>query len=198
MNTYESAPGTQLLATACACCRRPLLDALSVETGMGPICRRKHGFGEQAAPANWSVVATALAGIGGASVVDALGAQDAHKLANVLVHQIACEQVGPGVARRVAALDALGFNKLARILATRLGAVEVALEGDLFTVKTPRGLDPIAFEAFGVALRSVPGTGWDGARKVRTVPVTAKRALWDALRRALPGGVVVGARVAAL
>jgi gamma-glutamylaminecyclotransferase len=46
MNGYENAPATRLLATSCACCGRALLDAISVEAGIGPDCREKYGYGE--------------------------------------------------------------------------------------------------------------------------------------------------------
>ena len=42
---YENAPATKIMATNCACCGRPLVDAKSVETGMGPVCRKKYGYG---------------------------------------------------------------------------------------------------------------------------------------------------------
>jgi hypothetical protein len=42
---YEDATATKIMATHCACCGRPLLDAKSVETGMGPVCRKKYGYG---------------------------------------------------------------------------------------------------------------------------------------------------------
>lgn len=42
--SYEAAPATRMLATHCAACARPLVDAKSVETGMGPDCRKRHGF----------------------------------------------------------------------------------------------------------------------------------------------------------
>ena len=38
---HENAPATKLLATNCACCGRALVDALSVETGIGPECRKR-------------------------------------------------------------------------------------------------------------------------------------------------------------
>ena len=42
--SYESAPATRMIATDCACCGRPLLDSDSVELGIGPICRKRHGY----------------------------------------------------------------------------------------------------------------------------------------------------------
>ena len=44
--SYENAPATQLIATHCACCGRPLVDAASVERGVGPECARKYGYSE--------------------------------------------------------------------------------------------------------------------------------------------------------
>jgi hypothetical protein len=41
MHSYTDAPAVALLATHCALCGRPLLDAPSVECGMGPVCRSK-------------------------------------------------------------------------------------------------------------------------------------------------------------
>lgn len=41
MSDYTAAPATALLATHCLACGRPLLDAVSVEKGMGPVCRKK-------------------------------------------------------------------------------------------------------------------------------------------------------------
>lgn len=38
---YELAPATQLLATHCCFCSRPLLDATSVQRGYGPTCADK-------------------------------------------------------------------------------------------------------------------------------------------------------------
>jgi uncharacterized Zn finger protein (UPF0148 family) len=48
--SYEEAPATQMLATHCCVCGRPLVDAISVETGIGPVCRRRYlpeGFSEE-------------------------------------------------------------------------------------------------------------------------------------------------------
>src|SRR4051794_41120369 len=41
---YEDAIQTRMLACYCACCGRPLVDAVSVEWGIGPICRDRLGI----------------------------------------------------------------------------------------------------------------------------------------------------------
>jgi len=39
MSNYLNSPSTRLLATNCVCCGRALVDACSVELGIGPECR---------------------------------------------------------------------------------------------------------------------------------------------------------------
>lgn len=56
MSDYENAPAAAMLATHC-CCGRPLLDAVSVEAGIGPDCRKKHGFDEAQTAPDWAAVA---------------------------------------------------------------------------------------------------------------------------------------------
>jgi hypothetical protein len=42
--SYENAASTKMLATRCAICSRKLRDAVSVEIGIGPVCRERHGY----------------------------------------------------------------------------------------------------------------------------------------------------------
>jgi hypothetical protein len=93
--SYLNAPATLLLATACACCGRKIVDAVSIETGMGPDCRADYGVTFE---------------VGNA----------AHDEANVLVHRVAQK----GMTRKLAApiflrLAELGFAHLAEKIANR-------------------------------------------------------------------------------
>lgn len=194
---YEQAPATQMLATQCAACARPLLDAESVEAGMGPDCRRKHGFlgrdDDRDAIPCWASVATAL----GQADADELRARAeasagpmrgiAHAAANVLVHRIARAQTGPDVARWTIALAQLGYRRLAQKIGARLHAVRVDHDAatDTFVVRAPFS------EAFNAALRRVPGVRWDAVAKVRRVPRAARVALWAAIDEAFPNGTLV-------
>jgi len=63
--SYETAPATILLATRCCVCNRPLVDAVSVELGIGPDCREKYGYNVDVEP-------------------------EAREAANKLVHRVAC------------------------------------------------------------------------------------------------------------
>lgn len=87
--SYQNAPATKLLATACACCGRPLVDAVSVEMGIGPDCRAKYGVDD---------------------VQDAAARDEA----NALVHAVAKKGVEKKFVIEVCRkLEALGFVVLA-------------------------------------------------------------------------------------
>lgn len=189
MNTYENAPATALVATRCCACGRALLDAASVEIGMGPVCRERAGLDGAGTGADWERVTGLLRGTG-----IELETADARRVANRVVHRIAADQGAAIVPALVASLDALGFAAVTAAIREHLRPVgprvEVAAEGDRFAV-TFSGLDSDAFGALVAALRAVPGRRFDGARKVNTVPANARGALWQALRTALPAGTIV-------
>lgn len=187
---YTDAPATDLLATRCAACGRPLLDAVSVEIGMGPVCRERAGLDGAGTGAYWPTVVSLLAGTG----IDLSGA-DARRTANKVVHRIAADQGAADVPVLLGALDALGFAGVASAIREHLDvkvpAVEVTEgEGDRLDV-TLRGLDGEIFNAVVTALRGVPGRRWDATRKVNVIPAAARRALWGALVTALPPGAQI-------
>ncbi len=87
--SHENAPATKLLATNCACCGRALVDAVSVETGIGPECRKRFS-------------------------VDVVVDETARAEANVLVHSVAKRGVRRDECRKICEkLSALGFVVLA-------------------------------------------------------------------------------------
>lgn len=180
---YENAPATALVATDCACCGRPLVDAVSVETGIGPVCRAKHGYSDAQAPADWARARTAIG-----ELAALLGdCSDAHRAANMIVHRIACEQGSPAVPSMIAAVYSLGFQTLAlRIAGNLTAAIRVTRDSSgLLAVKAPFS------EAFNANVRRCRGQRWDGARKVRTVPASERTALWGALKASFPAGTIV-------
>lgn len=161
--SYENAPATKMLATHCAVCSRPLLDSISVECGIGPVCRERHGWDAE---------------------VQALG-EGAREAANVIVCHIA--QAGTDEASRAAgcaALRLLGFKKLPERIEFRgkdapaAGTVHVRLSSKLtgYYVKAP--YKPAAVEAW----RSIRGRKWDGDAEENFVPTGSRAALWHLLR----------------
>lgn len=178
--SYENAPATKMLATHCAMCARPLVDAKSVDLGIGPDCRKKHGFNE---------------------VVD----EEARAAANRIIHAVALAREngrsleGDWDALTAAtALAGLGFRKLADVLAKRAATVRIeaatgvphtygALPGDALLVHAPYS------EAANAAWRRI-GARWDKERKCRVLPNTParKRLLWDLLKTYFADACAVG------
>jgi hypothetical protein len=119
--SYENSEACKMVATCCACCARPLVDAVSVELGMGPICRKKHGYDE--------------------------GPAENRKRANKLVYWIAAKQHGDEVAQWVVELRELGFVKLADVIIDRLDNVlRITRDGATYLVRAPLRRD--AFDAW--------------------------------------------------
>lgn len=162
--SYLNAPQTELLATNCCVCARPLCDSVSVELGIGPICRQKHGFGMEVDPATRAA-------------------------ANALVHRIAVNQSGEEALNDCRELRALGFDKLADRITTRLagraGIVIAEVEGG-YLVTTPYN------EEATPAWRCVPGRRWNQEEKANFVPVAARGDLWSLLRTYFAGSIGLG------
>ena len=114
--SYENAPATKMLATHCLVCGRPLLDAQSVETGIGPICRKKF-VTEELPDGN-------------------------RQAANKLIYRIAAllsdkmttaEVVGPELKQ----LRELGFVTVANKVEERLCVVDIKTTDNGYLVKAP-------------------------------------------------------------
>jgi hypothetical protein len=166
--SYENAPATRMLATHCACCRRPLVDAKSVETGMGPVCRNKHGYNIEVS-------------------------EQARVQANKLVYEVALEQSKAepdrlAIVAKACTLHLLGFDKLAGIITKRTAEVRIEVQDNTLFVHTPYN------EAATSAWRAIPGRCWAKDVKANRVPASQKRAVWELLRRFYAGCAGVGPR----
>lgn len=162
------------------------MDSVSVEAGVGPVCREKYGYTEAQGLIDPKAFELATG---------RLPWDSARGLANYLTHQIAIDPAAKTVSANVAAIDALGFHRLAATLADRaMGPlIEVAEGRDargaaVLVVKTPFSEELLA------ALCRVPGRHWDGAKKVTTFPASSARTLLTALRRMLPPTTLVRGR----
>jgi hypothetical protein len=164
---YENAPATRMLATHCAACARPLVDAKSVEIGMGPDCRKRLGFDREVS-------------------------EEARAQANRIVYAIAAHlhDTAPGAgaaqAERARKLLELGFTALADKVLERVAPIRIEVEGDRLAVRTPYS------EQATLLFRGIPNRRWDRERKVNVVPAAERRTLWQALERAYPGMVGIG------
>jgi len=154
---YEDAPATKLVATHCCCCGRALLDAQSVEIGIGPVCREKFGF------------------------VGAMVSPEAREEANKLVYQIACAPTMS--AALILRLRELGFVKLAdRIAECAKTACEAELvngEIRLFTTKDAKTILTIKTTADWVKGQR----RWDPINRCWALDERAARAVVPALEQ---------------
>ncbi len=162
--SYEQAPATKMMATQCAICARPLVDAKSVEIGIGPTCREKYGYNE-------------LAGC----------TEEVRTEANKVIHAIAVDQDGPQVIPGIKRLMELGLAGVVTAILERVATVKIANTPDgRLAVKSP--YSEIATDLF----RRIPGRQWDKERKLNVFPVTSKAALFAALLQAYPASIAVG------
>ena len=170
MNTYENAPATKLLATHCACCARPLLDAESAEVGMGPVCRKNNGYSEVAAMP-----------------------EETRAEANRLINLIARERASAEVVAAFKRLFELGLVKIVEHLLASVATVKIAVTGE----DHPHGAGRLALKSpyseIGVnAIRAVPGRRWDAENKLNTFPESSRSALFECLKVVWPGVLGIG------
>ena len=165
MNDYTTAPATKLLATHCVVCGRALVDATSVELGIGPECRNGND-----------------GGIG----------DDVRQEANKYVHTAAIAAQQGHVEKVIecaTAIKEMGLTELATKVGRRFKnaakrtVIAITVDGDMMRVETPfRRGDK---EAFINAWRNIPGRRYrNGANYV---PVAQKQALWKLLQQFFGG-----------
>ena len=193
--SYESAPATAMLATHCAACGRPLLDADSVEAGLGPECRKRHGFAKADAEPDWAAVRLHLNLVGEdadvaaplplgdletAEAVWRLGGVETRRFANRLVSRIAIARAEGSslLPKSIAAVGALGYHRLARVIVERLTTATIELVDGVLSVEAPFN------ETFLAESRKMPTRRWDGARKRTTFDVGQLRSVLAAIAAA--------------
>ncbi len=175
--SYESAPATQFVATHCCACGRALVEADSVELGIGPICRKKYGYG---------------------AISNPLAASEA----NALVYELSARQheSWAAVAPLIARLRELGYAVLADRCQERL-----APQPEIFiTTCQDRGRDYYKVvspynEKATADWRTIRGRFFrkdkDAAGKetpYNFVPTTERKALWTLLNAHYAGKIGQG------
>lgn len=179
---YETAPATLMLATNCACCGKALVDSTSVETGVGPDCRKEYGYTEAQGAPDWTAVARSNPFDCPAEEI----ARDARKLCNRLVYRAAAGADQAMQVRIAQTVHHLGYVKLGEKLMSRATSAVVTVENGRIKVKTPKKVD-----AFVEASRQIPGRWYVAEEKATTFPYHAKVEVWAMLRKVFKGGVLM-------
>jgi len=163
---YENAAATKLLATNCAICGRALVDATSVELGVGPECRNHIDQG----------IDDGTRKIANKCVFDAAIATQEGRIEDVMRAANTIEEMG---------LTALADKIRCRFkkAVERKAQITIEVEDDCYVVNTPfRRGDKVAFIN---AWRNIPGRAY--RRGFNYIPLTQKRALWALLREFFSG-----------
>jgi hypothetical protein len=166
--SYESSIQCRMLATNCCVCGKALVDATSVQLGIGPDCRNHINQGIS---------------------------EETRKTCNVLTHEAAIAAQDGNIVRvrraaeliRSLGLDVLADKILARFKnAERLAKVRITEENGTLVIRTPwKNL-----RGFSDAWRAIPGRTYRNGRNV--VPSSSKREVWELLKRYFPGVYGVG------
>ena len=110
---YEEARATRLVATHCALCGRPLLDAPSVEKGIGPTCGHKFGVDRAVAVPLTAGPYTVGDVEVDARIVEATEKGDLRRVANILTWYAAVHVGGAKAALAAYRIRQVGFPMLA-------------------------------------------------------------------------------------
>lgn len=166
--SYENSIQCRLLATHCCVCGKSLVDATSVQLGIGPDCRNHINQG----------IST-----------------DTQKACNVLTYEAAIAAQEGNVEKvrqaaemiRTLGLDILAEKILERFKnAERLAKIKITESEGMLIIKTPFKHTA----GFADAWRAIPGRRYRNGRNI--VPVTQKREVWELIKRFFPDVYGVG------
>jgi hypothetical protein len=170
--SYEHAPATRLVAKHCCICGRALLDAVSLASGIGPVCAEKTRFHR-------------------ADLSTAVRAE-----VNKLVYELAALQRAAEAVPHLARLRELGFIEVADRVEERLAelvTIRIELVNRVGLVVELPHVDQDVFLKLVADLRSVPGRQWchvpGRPTKVNVIPNSRDsiHALYRVLARTFPG-----------
>ena len=180
---YEDSAACKFISTTCVICGKELVDAVSVEAGVGPKCREKYGYGEQQVGAEKALSKVGVPLIDGR--VDKLFRASKYRNAsNVLLHFVAVSGAGTTEGIRAAwVVRELGFITLSNKILRRLVRVTVEVDGDKLAVTSPFN------EQFVTRSRDISGRKWDGSRKATLFDDSPanRRLLLPLLKTSYPG-----------
>lgn len=196
-NGYESAISTQLMATNCCICGRPLLDADSVGTGVGPICREKFLPRVMSYDVDQGLLAHAVSMCPPAlrkAIASDVENEAWRELVNKAIWHasMAVSYTGPESKEVLAAVQQLTAAVGAERVAERLkkfyvsAKIKVSQRADgRIGARTPRN------ERFIEAVKKIPGRRWHGQPEfIWSVPANMVDQLIAALSAGFPGEIM--------
>lgn len=182
-SNYIESPVVNMVATDCACCGRPLVDAKSVEFGIGPVCRSKYGMTNPDGEVDLELAMVLLD-----KVIEDYGFErtfdlkDRQKAVNKLAYWAACHQGQKRAAIVAKVIRALGYVKFADKISEHAGVAPVkgTLSDDGKSILVDA---PYRAESLG-AWRSIPGRRWTGS--ANSIPVSSLPQLRELVEKFYP------------
>jgi hypothetical protein len=205
--SHEMSPVANVIPVRCLVCNRILVDATSVEIGVGPECRENMGIPEGLVigPMQVDAVLARLRGLedrGFAERLEGLMAFGGRKAANALTYHMArLMQEGvavPDAQVLAEVLGLLGYPTFAKRVQERLEGYKARAQKRAPKAKKPRvfieatGDGTLTLvtpydETFVGAIKAIPGRKWHAPAKAWTFPVAAKPAVWSLLQMHFAG-----------
>lgn len=187
--SYTDAPACKMLATHCAACRRPLLDATSVEVGMGPDCRKRlmpldlPGREEANAIVRKFALGVSVGGLKVDAGVDSASLQAAFLIGGMDAVGQMLTPAGTDALRRLRELGYAALaDKLGAAWTRRAAMIKIEeVDGGRLAVTSPYDAEAVR------QMQQIRGRRWDGARKVNSFSATERAAVWAMLMRCYPG-----------
>ena len=141
-DTHEKAKATRLLATHCCVCWRPLVDAKSVEMGIGPVCRKKYGHPDILTTDEMRMRALGALAVSGldSHVIDEVLARgnDARQVCNWLVYWASANYTDKKIVLGCTPIiRLLGYTSLADKLEQDRSTVRLVVKADEIEVYFP-------------------------------------------------------------
>lgn len=147
MSDYERAVATQIMATHCCFCGRPLVDAESVQRGIGPICKGKYAIGDitdDSLKEALGVVAANEAHLGGDLVGKIIGlrhdgGKDAgRQIANLVIYHASARRAESLFVLKCAeVLDAVGYETAGTQLRKNYARISIVENDGRLEIYTP-------------------------------------------------------------
>lgn len=191
MNTYENAPATSLVATHCGICHRPLVDAVSVERGIGPVCAEKYGLDsafDSADKTQANKIVYRLAVLISTKSAEERLTEERECMNELRAHGF--DKLADKIARNTARFEA-ERKEVKPVVAERVPTIHVAYETvgrDAYMVLRCENLSTEIFKGYRMAITRIANSRYDAQRKCQCIKITptVKSELIRKLEECLP------------
>lgn len=183
--SYLNSPSIEIVATKCFLCNRPLLDANSVESGIGPICKKKIGYFDENSQDDYKYENIGISEIDNA-VLEKLSINDCRGAVNSLINFCSrCIKDKELIIKIVKQIDNLGYKELSKKIFYYICDIIIEQDNDLLYISYPkdRRMDWVINKNNGK---------WDSKLEKYIINKNNKKRIWGAFKKFFPGSFCIG------